>query len=172
VTNDDELAAHVRALREHGQSRKYEHDAYGYTARLDAIQAVVLQRKLPFLDEWNQQRRAAARYYQRHLSGVGDLVLPLVPPRSRPVWHLFCIRTAHPDRLARFLRSRSIATGRHYPQPLHLARAYRQLQHPPGAFPVSERLASEVLSLPIFPGIREEQLAAVVDAIVAYFERG
>jgi dTDP-4-amino-4,6-dideoxygalactose transaminase/DNA-binding CsgD family transcriptional regulator len=172
VTREGEVAAQVRVLREHGQHRKYEHDAYGYTARLDTIQAAVLLRKLPLLDEWNQQRRAAARFYQWHLSGVGDLVLPLVPPRSRPVWHLFCIRTAHPDRLARFLRSRSIGTGRHYPQPLHLARAYRQLQHPPGAFPVSERLASEVLSLPIFPGIREEQLAAVVDAIVAYFERG
>jgi dTDP-4-amino-4,6-dideoxygalactose transaminase/DNA-binding CsgD family transcriptional regulator len=172
VTNDDEIAAHVRALREHGQSRKYEHDAYGYTARLDTIQAVVLLRKLPLLEDWNQQRRAAARFYQQHLAGVGDLVLPPVPPRSRPVWHLFCIRTAHPERLARFLRLRSIGTGRHYPQPLHLARAYRQLYHRPGAFPVSERLASEVLSLPIFPGIREDQLAAVVDAIVAYFARG
>ena len=89
------------------------------------------------------------------------------------MWHLFCIRTAQPDRLARFLRLRGIGTWRHDPQPPpHLARADRELYHRPGAFPVSERLASEVLSLPIFPGIREEQLAAVVDAIAAYFERG
>ena len=173
VTNDDEIAAHVRALREHGQPGNDEHDTYGYTARLDTIQAVVLLRKLPRLDDWNQQRWMAARFYQRHLAGVGDLVLPPVPPRSKPVWHLFCIRTAQPDRLARFLRLRGIGTWRHDPQPPpHLARADRELYHRPGAFPVSERLASEVLSLPIFPGIREEQLAAVVDAIIAYFERG
>jgi dTDP-4-amino-4,6-dideoxygalactose transaminase/DNA-binding CsgD family transcriptional regulator len=173
VTNDDEIAATVRALREHGQPGKYEHDTYGYTARLDTIQAVVLLRKLPFLDDWNQQRRMAAHFYQRHLTGVGDLVLPPVPPRSKPVWHLFCIRTAQPDRLARFLRLRAIGTWRHSPQPPpHLARAYGELYHRAGAFPVSEQLASEVLSLPIFPGIQEEQLAAVVDAIAAYFERG
>jgi dTDP-4-amino-4,6-dideoxygalactose transaminase/DNA-binding CsgD family transcriptional regulator len=172
VANDDGIAARVRALREHGQVRRYEHDAYGYTARLDTIQAVILQRKLPLLDEWNQQRRAAARFYQQHLTGVGDLILPPVPNRSRPVWHLFCIRTADPEALAHFLRRRAIETGRHYPQPLHLAPASRHLHYPPAAFPVSERLASEVLSLPIFPGIREEQLTAVADSIVAYFERG
>jgi dTDP-4-amino-4,6-dideoxygalactose transaminase len=171
VTNDDDIAAHVRALGEPGLIRKSEHDVFQYTARLDTVQAVALLRKLPLLDEWNRQRRAAARFYGQHLTGVGDLILPSVPPRSRPVWHLFCVRTAHPDRLARFLRQRGIGTGRHRPQPLYPTRALRHLHHPPGAFPVSERLAAEMLALPIFPGIREEQLADVVDAVVAYFER-
>jgi dTDP-4-amino-4,6-dideoxygalactose transaminase/DNA-binding CsgD family transcriptional regulator len=172
VTNDEQLALHVRALREHGQRRKYQHDACGYTARLDTIQALALLRKLPLLDRWNEQRREAARFYNEHLAGVGDLVLPPVPSRSEPVWHLYVVRTGDPERLAGFLGARAIGTGRHYPQPLHLAPAYRRLGYKPGAFPVSERLASEVLSLPIFPGIREEQLAAVVAAIVDYFQRG
>jgi dTDP-4-amino-4,6-dideoxygalactose transaminase/DNA-binding CsgD family transcriptional regulator len=172
VTNDEELAIQVRALREHGQRRKYEHDACGYTARLDTIQALALLRKLPLLEGWNRQRREAAGFYNKHLADVGDLVLPPVPSRSEPVWHLYVVRTAEPERLAHFLSERAINTGRHYPQPLHLALAYQRLGYRPGAFAVSERLASEVLSLPIFPGIREEQLTAVVAAIVDYFERG
>jgi dTDP-4-amino-4,6-dideoxygalactose transaminase/DNA-binding CsgD family transcriptional regulator len=172
VTNDKELASRVRALREHGQRRKYEHEIRGYTARLDTIQALVLLHKLPLLEEWNRQRRAAADFYDQHLRGVGDLVLPPGAPQSEPVWHLYIIRTAEPARLARFLNRRSIGTGGRYPQPPHLAHAFRQLGSRPGAFPVSGRLASEVLSLPIFPGIREEQLAAVVTGILDYFERG
>jgi dTDP-4-amino-4,6-dideoxygalactose transaminase len=147
----------------------YVHDVPGYTARLDTIQAVALLRKLPFLEDWNRQRQAAVRFYEQHLTGVGDLLLPPVPSGSEPVWHLYVVRTGEPERLAAFLGERGISTGRHYPQPLHRVRAFRHLRHRPGAFPVSERLASEVLSLPMFPGIREEQLAAVVAAIADYF---
>jgi dTDP-4-amino-4,6-dideoxygalactose transaminase/DNA-binding CsgD family transcriptional regulator len=170
VTNDRQLAARVRVLREHGQRRKYVHDVVGYTARLDTIQAVALLRKLPRLDVWNGERRAAARFYAQHLGGIGDLILPRALPESEPVWHLYVVRTADPDGLAAFLAERGIGTGRHYPQPLHRAPAYRRLGHRAGAFPVSERLASEVLSLPMFPSIREEQQAAVVAAIVDYFQ--
>jgi dTDP-4-amino-4,6-dideoxygalactose transaminase len=159
----------VRVLREHGQRRKYVH-VVGYTARLDTIQAVALLRKLPRLDVWNEERRAAARFYEQHLGGIGDLILPRVLPESEPVWHLYVVRTADPDGLAGFLAERGIATGRHYPQPLHRAPAFRRLGHRAGAFPVSERLASEVLSLPMFPSIREEQQAAVVSAVVDYFQ--
>jgi dTDP-4-amino-4,6-dideoxygalactose transaminase len=169
VTNDRELAARIRVLREHGQRRRYVHDTSGYTARLDTIQAVALLRKLPLLDGWNEQRRAAARFYDQHLAGVGDLLLPPVMPESEPIWHLYVVRTGEPDALAGFLARRGIATGRHYPQPLHRAPAFRRLGYRVGAFPVSERLASEVLSLPMFPGIREEQQGAVVAAISDYF---
>jgi len=172
TTDDEGLAARVRALREHGQFRKYEHDLAGYTARLDTMQALVLLRKLPLLDAWNEQRRAAARLYAQALSGVGDLRLPPVPDGSNPVWHLHVVRTAEPERLADFLRRRGIQTGRHYPQPLHLAPAYAYLGYQRGQFPVAERLAREVLSLPIFPTITEAQLAAVVEAIDTYFRRG
>jgi dTDP-4-amino-4,6-dideoxygalactose transaminase len=172
VTDSPELAERVRALREHGQRRKYEHDLEGYTARLDTIQAVVLLRKLPLLDGWNEDRRAAADFYLHALDGVGDLRLPPVAPGSEPVWHLFVVRTAQPDRLASFLHERGIATGRHYPQPIHLAPAYAWLGYSRGAFPVTEALASECLSLPIFPGISERQQSAVVAVVQAYFRRG
>src|SRR5581483_6946211 len=172
VTSDPELATRVRALREHGQTAKYVHLWEGWTARLDTLQALVLLRKLPLLDEWNGQRRAAARYYAEELAGVGDLVLPPLPPTSEPSWHLFVVRTGDPEGLALFLRENGIGTGRHYPDPVHLTAAYARLGLPAGSFPVAERLARECLSLPLFPGISEEQLAAVVGGVRAFFDGG
>src|SRR5206468_9208365 len=102
VTDDAELAAHARALREHGETRKYHHEHVGYTARLDTIQAIVLLEKLRLLDEWNGQRRKAVRYYERSLSGLDDLQLPQVPRGSEPVWHLYVVRTPRPEHLAEF----------------------------------------------------------------------
>ena len=169
ATDDGALAERMRALREHGQRRKYEHELEGYTARMDSIQALVLRRKLPLLDEWNEERRAAAQLYTELLDGIEGMGLPPVPERSDPVWHLFVIRIADPELLANFLRERGIETGRHYPQPLHLAPAYLHLGYRAGAFPVSEALAGEVLSLPMYPGIAEAQIAAVADAVKAYF---
>jgi dTDP-4-amino-4,6-dideoxygalactose transaminase len=170
VTQDPELARTVRALREHGQTAKYVHAREGWTARLDTIQALVLGHKLPLLDGWNEERRAAARRYSEALSGVGDLTLPLVPRGSLPVWHLYVVRTADPERLAIFLRERGIGTGRHYPQPVHLTEAYAGLGYREGEFPVAEALARECLSLPIFPGITEAQLEVVVSGVRAYFD--
>jgi len=169
VTDDEELAARVRALREHGQMRKYVHEIEGWTARLDTIQAIVLRRKLPLLDRWNGERRAVAAKYDERLDGIGDLRLPPVPDGSEPVWHIYAIRTAAPEELAGFLRERGIGTGRHYPDPVHLAPAYRFLGHERGEFPVAEALASEVLSLPMFPGMTEQQVDTVVAAIADYF---
>jgi dTDP-4-amino-4,6-dideoxygalactose transaminase len=169
VTGDDGLAARARALREHGQRHKYHHDVPGYTARLDTVQALVLLRKLPHLDRCNAQRGAAAQLYTDALEGIGDIVPPPCPAGSEPVWHLYVIRTSRPEALAAFLADRGIATGRHYPIPIHLTDAYAHLGHRRGDFPVAERLADEVLSLPMFPGITESQIAAVADAIAAYF---
>jgi dTDP-4-amino-4,6-dideoxygalactose transaminase len=107
-TDDAALAERVRALREHGQTRKYHHEHEGWTARLDTVQAIVLPHKLPLPDDWNEQRRAAARYYLEALEGVGDLVLPPVAAASEPVWHLFVVRTAEPVALAGFLGERGI----------------------------------------------------------------
>jgi dTDP-3-amino-3,4,6-trideoxy-alpha-D-glucose transaminase len=172
TTNDEELAGRVRALREHGQCAKYVHELEGYTSRLDTIQALVLLHKLSLLDTWNEERRAAAASYTERLDGIGDLRLPPVPPGSEPVWHLYVVRTADPAGLAAFLGGRGIGTGRHYPQPPHLSPAYARLGHVPGSFPVAEALAAEALSLPLFPGISEEQLAAVVEAVEDYFSSG
>jgi dTDP-4-amino-4,6-dideoxygalactose transaminase len=171
VTTDDEtLAERIVALREHGQLRKYEHEWIGYTARLDSIQAIALQLKLEHMGEWNEQRRAAAAGLAAGLAGAGDLVLPPVPAGSDPVWHLFVVRTADPMGLAEHLGERGVATGRHYPTPVHLTAAYEHLDHGPGDFPVAEALAAEGLSLPIFPGMSEEQVDAVVAGVRDYFD--
>jgi dTDP-4-amino-4,6-dideoxygalactose transaminase len=172
TTDDAGLAESVRALREHGQRRKYRHDLEGYTARLDTIQAIVLELKLRLLDGWNEERRSAARFLSDALAGVGDLTLPQVAPGSTPVWHLYVVRTADPEALGEFLRARGVATGRHYPDPVHLAPAYAHLGYTEGSFPIAEQVAREGLSLPMFPGITEDQLTAVAEGIQAFFSRG
>jgi dTDP-4-amino-4,6-dideoxygalactose transaminase len=172
VTNDPDLAATVRVLREHGQRERHRHEMPGYTARLDTLQALALLRKLPRLDEWNEQRARAAGFYATALDGVGDLVLPPSPPGSRPVWHVYVVRTEDPGGLEAFLAERGVATGRHYPVPLHLAPAFEFLGHRRGEFPVAEALAREAISLPVFPGITSEELEAVAEGVRAYFSQG
>jgi dTDP-4-amino-4,6-dideoxygalactose transaminase len=171
VTEDDGLAERARALREHGQRSKYVHELEGYTARLDTVQAVFLLHKLPHLDRWNEERTRVASWYSEGLSGIGDLRLPPVPDGSFPVWHLYVVRTAEPESLAQFLRERGIGTGRHYPIPPHLSPAYAHLGYRQGAFPVTEALARECLSLPMFPGLTDAQVDNVISAIGDYFAR-
>jgi dTDP-4-amino-4,6-dideoxygalactose transaminase len=172
VTDDPALAAAIRALREHGQEQKYVHRTIGYTARLDTLQAIALELKLPCLDGWNAERRAVAASYAAALADVGDLVLPSVPQGSDPVWHLYVVRTTRRDALAAFLRKRGIATGLHYPEPPHLSEAYASLGHGPGSFPETERFATELLSLPIFPGMSDAQCAAVAEGVRDFFDAG
>lgn len=169
TTDHDNLANQVRALREHGQTAKYQHDLRGWTSRLDTVHALMLRLKLPLLDSWNNERKNAAAYYLERLRGVGDLRLPPVPEDSEPVWHLFVVRTASPNQLARYLLERGIATARHYPDPVHLTGAYAHLGYRRGTFPISEAVAQECLSLPIYPGIAENQVEDVVSAIEDYF---
>jgi dTDP-4-amino-4,6-dideoxygalactose transaminase len=170
VTNDDRLAARLRALREHGQARKHVHEVPGWTARLDTFQALVLSLKLPHLEEWNAERRAAAAFYLEALSGVGDLRLPPVAHGSEPVWHVFAVRTEDAEGLVASLAARGVQTGRHYPVPPHLSPAYAHLGYRAGSFPVTESLARELVSLPLFPGITEEQLVTVTAAVAAHFD--
>jgi dTDP-4-amino-4,6-dideoxygalactose transaminase len=172
VTDAPELARRVRMLREHGQREKYRHELDGYTSRLDTVQALVLLHKLPLLDGWNAERRAAAAFYTEALHGVGDLATPPVPAGSEPSWHLYAVRTRSADALGTFLAARGIGTGRHYPQPPHLSPAFRRLGYRRGDFPLAEALADELLSLPLFPGIAEQQLAAVVAGVEEFFRGG
>jgi dTDP-3-amino-3,4,6-trideoxy-alpha-D-glucose transaminase len=169
VTDDADLAERIRMLREHGQRAKYLHEAIGWTSRLDTLQAAVLLRKLPHLDDWNAQRRRIAARYLEELEGVGDLGLPSVAPRSEPVWHLFVVVTERPDELIASLRARGVQTGRHYPEPPHLTEAYAHLGYPPGSFPVAESLAAGCVSLPIFPGMQSTEIDAVVVAVRDFF---
>ncbi len=172
VTADPALATAARSLRQHGERESRVSERIGYTARLDTLQAAVLLRKLPLLEGWNGERRDAAAFYTAALAGVGDVRTLPVPAQSAPVWHLYPVCTAHAAGLRAFLAERGIETGRHYPRPPHLAPAYAALGHRPGAFPIAERLAAQVVSLPIFPGIAEPQLAWLTDSVREYFDRG
>lgn len=169
VTDDDAVARIALALREHGEVEKYRSVYPGYTARLDSIQAIVLAHKLPSLDDWNAQRARAAAFYDAALDGVGDLRLPPRPAGSNPVWHLYVVRTADRDALGSFLAEQGVASGRHYPEPAHLSEAFGRIADGRGSFPVAESLADELLSIPIYPGISEEQLEIVADSVKAYF---
>ena len=172
VTDDDAIADLAHALRQHGEVEKYRSLRPGYTARLDTLQALVLSCKLPLLDGWNQERAEAAAFYDLALAGVGDLQPPPRAAGSTPVWHLYVVRTARRDELMAHLADQGIATGRHYPEPPHLSDAFSHLAGGIGSFPVAERLADELLSLPLFPGIEREQLEAVIGAIRAFFGDG
>jgi dTDP-3-amino-3,4,6-trideoxy-alpha-D-glucose transaminase len=172
VTDDEELATRIRALREHGELRRYYSEYVGYTARLDAIQALFLAHKLPLLADWNAARGRAAAYYTEALTGVGDLRLPQVVEGATHVWHLYTIRTGRPEQLAAYLRENGVSTGRHYPQPPHLAPAFAELGLREGSFPVAEAIARETLSLPMFPGISERQLETVTSVVSSFFAGG
>lgn len=167
VTNDDDVAAAVRRLRDHGAIGKYEHDVVGYNSRLDTLQAAVLSVKLRHLERWNALRQAHARAYSTALAGEPLITPPAVRSGVDHVFHLYVIAmgSGHRDALRGYLRGRGIETGIHYPVPVHLTRAFRWLNHRDGAFPVAERLAAEILSLPMFPGLGEEQLAYVADSV-------
>ncbi len=158
ITNDDEMARKMRILRDHGQAQKYYHDVEGYNGRLDAIQAGMLRVKLKHLPAWTQGRRdAAARYSELFRDGDTNLTLPYVPEWSKPVFHLFVVRVAEREEIIKKLGSVGIGTGIHYPIPLHLQKAYRAMGYKCGDFPVTEKVAPEILSLPMFPQLRESQ---------------
>lgn len=166
TTNDAALARHVRMLRDHGQAKKYYHEMEGYNGRLDAIQAGILQVKLRRLAQWNQARRnAAARYGALLAEARAGALAPYEPGWARPVYHLYVVRVEHRDALIHSLAQAGIGTGIHYPIPLHLQNAYRALGFGPGSFPVSERVAAEIVSLPMFPGLTASQQKRVVEAV-------
>lgn len=172
VLDDEDAASTARAIREHGQTSAYHSARVGMTSRLDTLQALVLLRKLPLLERWNAERAQAASFYGEALQGVGDLRLPARVAGARHVWHVYQVRTRDPEALGAYLAGRGIGTKRHYPEPPHLSAAFADLGHPAGSFPVAEAIARETLSLPLFPGITEEQLAAAVNAVVDFFARG
>ena len=170
TTNDPEIARRVRLLRDHGQSKKYIHEIEGYNGRLDAIQCAFLKAKLPHLESWNQLRRERAAEYARLLADDAGLVLPYEPDWSRAVWHLYVLRTRDRDGLKHRLEQAGIGTGLHYPIPLHLQRAYAGMDYREGAFPVTEQIAREILSLPMYPQLTsadQSRVAAEVRAFAA-----
>ena len=171
TTNDQKLAEKIRMLRDHGQVKKYYHDMEGYNGRLDAIQAGILHAKLPHLEDWNALRRERAAGYNDSLANDEALGLPFEPSWSKGVYHLYVIRTAEREALMNHLKEAQIGTGIHYPIPLHLQKAYISLNYSQGDFPVAERVAPEIVSLPMFPQLSETQQARVVEEIHAFISQ-
>ena len=169
VTDDPDLAARMRRLRNYGQRVKYHHEEKGLNARLDTLQAAILTVKLRHLRSWNEARVAHAERYRDSLMGVGDLAFQRQAPYSTHVYHLFVVETAHRDALRKRLAAAEIQTGVHYPIPIHLQQAYRDLNHREGDFPEVERLARRTLSLPMFPELRPDQIQRVAEEVLDFF---
>ncbi len=172
TTDDPELATRVRRLRNYGQTAKYRHTEKGLNARLDTLQAAILSVKLRHLPRWNKARATHAEGYKDLLTGVGDLVFQQEAQYSTHVYHLFIVETECRDALRERLDAREIHTGIHYPIPIHLQRAYQDLDHKAGDFPEAERLAKRMLSLPMFPELRREQIERVAEEIKEFFADG
>jgi dTDP-4-amino-4,6-dideoxygalactose transaminase len=166
TTNDEALAKHIRMLRDHGQSRKYYHDVEGYNGRLDTIQSGILHAKLKKLEGWNEKRRALAKEYSRLFEGAAEIVLPHEPSWSKAVYHLYVVRVQGREKLQADLSAAGIGTAIHYPIPLHQQKAYSGLGYKTGDFPVAERVAPEIVSLPMFPQLTLEQARLVADKVM------
>lgn len=165
VTSDAALADRIRLLRNYGSAVKYHHEIKGTNSRLDEIQAAVLRVKLARLDEWNARRAEVARRYLAGLAGVPGLALPVVEPWAGTSWHLFVVRTERRDALRERLAAAGVETIIHYPVPAHLSPAYADLGHGAGSFPTAERLAEQVLSLPMGPHLPDEAVDTVIAAV-------
>lgn len=170
VTNSPELAARIRTLRNHGQSEKYRSTEPGWNSRLDEIQAAILRVKLRHLSSWQRARQSHAAEYNRLLSQVPGVMPPLAPEGYEHVYHQYTVRIEYRDALQKFLSERQIGSTIYYPYPLHLQPLYSSLGHKPGDFRHAERAAQEVLSLPMYPELRNEQIVRVVDAIAEFLK--
>jgi dTDP-4-amino-4,6-dideoxygalactose transaminase len=169
-TRDREMAAQIRSIANHGQRVRYHYERIGMNSRLDSLQAAILDVKLRYLDEYVAARQKAADYYDHHLEGMGDLLLPERRPWSTHSFHQYTLRTARRDDLQQFLKKRGVPSMVYYPKPLHLHEAYHYLGYGPGDFPVSEKLARTVLSLPMHTELDEEQLEYITATIRNFYE--
>ena len=171
VAHDDEVAARLRRLRVHGGRQMYHHEEVGYNSRLDALQAAVLSVKLPYLPAWSEARRANAGFYDEALSGIDELRTPFVAPESESIYNQYTIRVTggKRDELAAHLRERGVGSSIYYPVPLHLQECFEYLGYRRGQFPESELASEEVLSLPVFPELTEQEREYVVASIREFF---
>jgi dTDP-4-amino-4,6-dideoxygalactose transaminase len=167
ITNDADLAAKMRRLRDHGQGQKYYHDEVGFNYRMDGIQGAILRIKLRHLPEWNQARRRAAAIY-RELLADADVVRPAEVDGVRHVYHLYVVRTPHRDKLCEYLKQHQVDTLLHYPVPIHLQKGYRHLGCEPGSLPQTERHCNEVLSLPMYAEMPVEAIKEVADLVCRF----
>lgn len=167
VTNDERIAKRAALLRNYGQKTRYVHSVKGLNSRLDEMQAAILRVKLRHLEEWNEKRRKNAQLYNQLLKGA-DIICPGEKEYVKHIYHLYVIRSRSRDRLQAFLSSNGIETLIHYPTPIHLQEAYKHLGMKQGTFPVAEKVASEILSLPIFPQLKEEEIERIANLIKSF----
>jgi dTDP-4-amino-4,6-dideoxygalactose transaminase len=167
LTDDDDLADTIATVRAHGSRVRYRHDLMGVNSRLDTLQAVVLRAKLARLDDWNERRRAAADRYDEMLAHVEPVITPMVLDGNVHVWHLYVVRVPNRAAVLEALQAAGIGAAIHYPVPVHLHPAFSYLGQGVGSFPVAERQAEEILTLPLYPGITEAQQERVVEALTA-----
>jgi dTDP-4-amino-4,6-dideoxygalactose transaminase len=170
VTNNPAFAARAKSLREHGSTQRYHHDEVGYNYRLEGFQGAVLGVKLKHLQKWTDERRRVAQLYTGLLADT-PLQLPSEADYAESAWHLYTVRHPRRDELKKFLDDNGIGNAVHYPIPLHLQKAYAFLGHKPGDFPVAEKAAREVLSLPIFPELTDAQILRVVEVIKEFLKK-
>jgi dTDP-4-amino-4,6-dideoxygalactose transaminase len=170
TTNNAELAFKAQTFRNYGSQKKYYNEVIGQNSRLDELQAAILSVKLRKLNEWTSQRIDAASLYFKHLEGIKSLILPKTVSGSTHVYHLFVIRTKERDKLQAFLAENGVGTLIHYPVPPHLQQAYSHFNYKRGAFPISEELAETCLSLPMYPGLNEEQIIYISSVIKRFFK--
>ncbi len=169
VTQDEAIATRLRRLRVHGGAKQYFHDEVGFNSRLDALQAAVLRAKLPHLSAWSAKRRENARYYDSAFVDIPHVRTPVVDPSNESIFNQYTIRVERRDELQAFLRARQIGTAIYYPLPLHLQPCFAYLGYRRGSLPEAERAAAEVLSLPIYPELRREQLDEVAGAVRTFY---
>ena len=167
LTGADDVAWRARMIRDHGSVRKYEHEVFGFNSRMDTLQAVVLSAKLRRLAAWNAARRDAAARYDGLLAGLGRVVRPRTLEGNEHAWHLYVVRVPDRDRVLKELNAAGIGAGIHYPAPIHLTPAFAGLGYAAGAFPVAERTAPELLTLPLFAEITTEQQERVISELAA-----
>lgn len=165
TTNDADIYKKLLMLRDYGRVSRYEHILVGYNSRLDTVQAAVLRIKLKYLDRWNQMRGEIAVLYNRYLAGVEDVITPFVRPSVKPVYHIYVIMIPKRDSVLNYLKDRGIGVIIHYPIPLHLQKAYKDLGYKKGDFPVAEDVAGRIISLPTYPYLTKKQIKFVADNI-------
>jgi dTDP-4-amino-4,6-dideoxygalactose transaminase len=170
TTNDEKLAASFKMIREHGQSQKYHHEVYGHNYRMEGIQGAVLDVKMKYIQEWTEKRRKNASLYREMLGDIEEIQLPAELPYARHVYHLFVIQTKNREKLQNSLNENGIGTGLHYPVPLHMQNCFKHLGYKKGNFPVTEKLAENCLSLPMFPEMTETQVEIVANKIRSFFK--
>jgi len=168
ITSDRNFSEKVFMLRNHGRMEKYDHIIRGFNSRLDTIQAAILRTKLKHLDRWNERRREIAKRYLKNLCSVKGVEIKKPKEWAEPVYHLFVIETEKRNELQKELSKNGIATGIHYPVPLHLLKSFEDLGYKKGDFPVSEKCAERVLSLPIFPELKDEEIDRICEIIAEF----